>query len=211
MFTVKPTLQRSRRSQPLSLWIAIAVLLIHTIIVPQSSPIHVLPAAAATAPTDENTSYFHACSGGNADIITTLISSDPTIVNSVTKDGEHGLHLVAISGDLAIAAMLLENGADPNVRTTFEHGLRMHALAWNTYYGRHDIVGALLERGADVNADFDSMAEGAPAVTVLDVVEQILGTMEEGDEETLARFGKTLAVLVKHGAKHYGDLSSDEL
>jgi ankyrin repeat protein len=40
--------------------------------------------------------------------------------NAHTADGETCLHLAAIPGSNAVTKLLLEAGADPNVRTTFD-------------------------------------------------------------------------------------------
>jgi len=42
------------------------------------------------------------------------------LAKAATKEGETGLHLVAISGKAGIARALLDAGASPNVRTTFD-------------------------------------------------------------------------------------------
>jgi|Transcript_20981 hypothetical protein len=164
---------------------------------------------------EENKDYFFACSGGELSKIQDLLSTDPSLVNTVTNDGEHCLHLSALSGNAEIVQLLLEKGADPNVRSTFEGGLRMHPLSWCTYYGRNDIIELLLKHGADVNADFD-LGGGEPGgesvkVTALDVIEKILFGIET--DEGKERFLETRNVLVKNGAKRWASLADleDEL
>merc|ERR1719356_148986 len=142
----------------------------------------------------ENSEYFHGCSGGQREVVGKLVEENPSIVHSTTEDGENCLHLVAISGDAGIARILLERGADANVRSAWDGGLRMHPLSWSTYYGRHEIVELLIQHGADVNADFDSgqkeKDESPSKTTVLDVVESILIGLDD-DEKEKERFIKT--------------------
>jgi len=87
----------------------------------------------------------------------------------------------------------------------------MHPLSWSTYYGRYELITLLLESGADVNADFDigkTESGAAEAATVLDVVEQILMTLDdEGDEKE--RFLQTRNVLVKAGAKRHASIEPE--
>mmetsp|Transcript_8684 Transcript_8684/g.15107 ORF Transcript_8684/g.15107 Transcript_8684/m.15107 type:complete len:196 (-) Transcript_8684:656-1243(-) len=167
-------------------------------------------AIGATDPSGENSEYFFACSGGELATVEYHLESDPSLVHKTTKDGEHCLHLSALSGNAEIVKLLLEKGADPDIRSTWEQGLRMHPLSWSTFYGRHEVIELLLEYGADVNADFDlgKKENGvAQKATVLDVVEQILiGT--ENDEEK-ERFIRTRNVLVKNGAKRYASLEPE--
>lgn len=154
----------------------------------------------------ENSEYFFACSGGEFETVKTLIEKDPTLANRITSDGEHCLHLCALSGNADIVKLLLDVGADPDIRSNWDQGLRMHPLAWNTFYGRYDIIELLLKAGADVNADFDlgtsDESGNVQKATVLDVVEQILLNGLDGSEEK-ERFIKTRNVLVKNGAVRY--------
>ena len=166
----------------------------------------------STSP-DDNSEFFHTCSDGNYDKFKSLLSTNPQLIHATTKDGEHCLHLCAISGNTQIVQTLLEQGADPDIRSTWKDGLRMHPLSWNTFYGRYDIVELLLEHGADVEADFDlggSVDERTgelEKVTVLDVVEKILST--EVDEEQKMRFVKTRNVLMKYGAVRYATVEPE--
>lgn len=159
----------------------------------------------------ENSEFFFACSGaegGEFATVKSLVEADPTLVHATTKDSEHCLHLIAISGNAEIAKFLLEKGADPDIRSGWEAGLRMHPLSWNTFYGRADIIELLLKHGADVNADFDMGAgDEAEKVTVLDVVEQILINSQEGEDKE--RFIKARNVLVKNDAMRYASLEPE--
>mmetsp|Transcript_55877 Transcript_55877/g.118832 ORF Transcript_55877/g.118832 Transcript_55877/m.118832 type:complete len:198 (-) Transcript_55877:456-1049(-) len=163
-------------------------------------------AFAVTLPDEANSEYFFACSGGEIDKIKTLVEVDPSLVHATTRDGEHCLHLSALSGNVEVAKLLLEKGADPDIRSEWESGLRMHPLSWNTFYGRSEIIELLLKHGADVNADFDS-AQGGNKLTVLDVVEQILMSSENDDDKK--RFIETRNILVKNGAMRFASLEPE--
>ena len=72
----------------------------------------------------------------------------------------------------------------------------MHPLSWNVFGGHVENVRVLLENGADVNVDFDSMVDKEQSVTATDVALQ-LADVEDGD----IRFEKMLSLLRKHGGK----------
>lgn len=168
--------------------------------------------AMANPEEEENSEYFFACSGGEFQTVKTLLEKDPSLVHTTTKDGEHCLHLSALSGNAEIVALLLDLKADPDVRSNWESGLRMHPLSWSTFYGRHEIIELLLKHGADVNADFDLGKDENGAAgkgTVLDVIEQILMGMDKEDQEEKERFTKTRNILVKNGAMRYASLEPE--
>jgi len=181
------------------------------IVAHRSLPIReVVADADPSEPREENSDYFFACSGADFSMFKTLVENDPSLVHKTTTSGEHCLHLCALEGATDIAQFLLDAGADPNIRSTWAQGLRMHPLSWSTFYGRHEIIELLLKHGADVNADFDlgkQDAGGAKKGTVLDVIEQILiGMKDEGEKD---RFLKTRNVLVKYGAARYAPVEQE--
>lgn len=164
--------------------------------------------AASSDPEEENSAFFFACSGGDVSTVKAMLENDPSLAHATTKQGEHCLHLTALSGSAEIAKLILDAGGDPNIRTKWADGLRMHPLSWNTFYGRHEIIELLLQHGADVNSDFD-LKDGdyEKKTVVLDVVEQIL--MGGEDKEENERFVQTRNILVKHGAVRYATLEPE--
>jgi hypothetical protein len=106
----------------------------------------------------------------------------------------HGFFLAAFSFSMC---------GRPNKQTDsfLWQGLRMHPLSWNIYGGHVDNAALLLEYGADVNADFDSMKKEDGAVTSLDIVLQLQDN-EQGDE----RFVQLEKVLRRYGAKTMAEL-----
>lgn len=150
--------------------------------------------------------FFFACSGGKLDDIKSFLKEHPGWVNARTDNGEACLHLTGIHGySDATEYLLVVGGADPNVRSTYDQGLRMHPLSWNIYGGHVANVDLLLKHGADVNLDFDSMDGSKAPVTALDVVLQLTKN-EEGD----ARFVQLEKLLRAHGAKTMKELTSGE-
>eukprot|EP00537_Pseudo-nitzschia_pungens_P014095 CAMPEP_0172390814 /NCGR_PEP_ID=MMETSP1061-20121228/7381_1 /TAXON_ID=37318 /ORGANISM="Pseudo-nitzschia pungens, Strain cf. pungens" /LENGTH=271 /DNA_ID=CAMNT_0013121293 /DNA_START=38 /DNA_END=853 /DNA_ORIENTATION=+ len=163
------------------------------------------PTATATAKPGPD--FFGWCSGGDRASIAKALEAHPDWVNARTDNGEACLHLTGIYGTHDVTKLLLEKGADPNIRSTYSKGLRMHPLSWNVYGGHLDNIRLLLEDGgADVNLDFDSMmaaasgsgssGSGAVAVTALDVLLE-LRKNEQGDD----RFVAIEELLREHGAK----------
>lgn len=81
----------------------------------------------------------------------------------------------------------------------------MHPLSWNVYGGHVDNIKVLLENGATVNLDFDSMDNRGP-VTSLDVAVQLVEN-ESGDD----RFQRIESLLRQHGGKTMKELNEAEL
>ena len=149
--------------------------------------------------------FFFACSGGKLEKVQGFLKDHPGWVNARTDNGEACLHLTGIYGHSHVTEYLLVQGADPNIRSTYDQGLRMHPLSWNIYGGHFANVKLLLDYGADVNLDFDSMMDKNQAVTALDVV-MALKRNEAGDE----RFSNLESLLRAHGAKMYEELGVDD-
>lgn len=82
----------------------------------------------------------------------------------------------------------------------------MHPLSWNVYAGHLENIRLLLEHGADVNLDFDSMGQPPNPVTVLDVLYE-LQKAEQGDQ----RFTEMETLLKKNGAKTLTELQQEKL
>lgn len=160
----------------------------------------------------EEFAFYDACVYGKMDILKATIETFPDWVHKVTSDGEHCLHLASINGQPEVTTYMIDHGADPNVRTTFSGGLRMHPLSWNVYGGYHENVRALLDGGADINLDFDDMGDNPKKMTVLDVSTRLMEgeeeTPSEGDtKEMTSPYQITHKLLLERGAKHYATLA----
>ena len=174
-----------------------------------------------------STEFLNACTHGDVEIVKRLLDEHADWINGRSGDGETCLHVAGIYGQAAVTKLLLTtttkttNGetmvADPNIRTTFAQGLRMHPLSWNVYAGHVDTAKVLLEHGADPNLDFDGPAtdqarsdNSVPqltSITVMDVILQMLAHDETRKDPNMKRFRDMKELLVKYNAKTYRELS----
>lgn len=154
--------------------------------------------------------YLEACTQGNIEVIQTGLDKNPQWVNGRSPQGETCLHLAGITGQSEVTRYILDKGGDPNIRTTFQQGQRMHPLSWNVYGGHVETARVLLEHGADVNLDVDWLGSmHHDAATPLDLVLDLLPHDEEKQKDP--RFEKYLqmkALLEEFGAQTYSDLQS---
>jgi len=176
-----------------------------------------------STPTRPGEDFFHLCStrddnagDDHVENFRNILEMNPHWVHSRTDSGETCLHLTGIYGSSDITRVLLDKkyNADPNVRTTYEKGLRMHPLSWNVYGGHLQNIQLLLEHGADINLDFDSMVSKSKSddddddddstVTSLDVLLELIQN-ESGDE----RFLEIEKVFKKYGAKTMKEIKDD--
>ena len=146
--------------------------------------------------------FLNACTNGNIKLLQSLLVDHEHaswIRDGRSKQGETCLHVAGIYGQVEVTQYLLQHGSDPNVRSTYQGGLRMPPLAWNVYGGHVDAAKVLLQGGADVNLDFDDMSSPKQPVTVLDVCLQLV-------ETDATRFEPLLQLLLEYGAKTYRQL-----
>ena len=161
--------------------------------------------ASSSSAASPGVDFFNACSGGDFDSLAKSLEENPDWINGRTGNGETCLHLTGIYGHSDVTTLLLQKGADPNSRSTYEKGLRMHPLSWNVYGGHLMNIKLLLDHGADVNLDFDSMKGDGMAVTSLDVLLELVQN-EKGDD----RFVKIEGVFQKYGAKTMNQLRKEK-
>lgn len=122
--------------------------------------------------------FFTACQAGRTDRAAALLDQDPSLVHAL-KWGYSALYLTSGNGHAGVIRLLLERGADPNLR--FEHPgpTALHNAVWAN---RVEAARALLEAGADPNV------KNRDGLTPLDMA------VQKGREE--------LADLLRqHGAK----------
>ena len=98
----------------------------------------------------EQFEIFAAADRGDTATAAALLSRQPSLVNSRKSNGDTPLHAAAYQGDLALARLLLERGADVNAAN--QGGLTpLHEAADS---GRREMLELLLSRGASVSATF---------------------------------------------------------
>ena len=165
---------------------------------------------------DELSHFLTACAEGHLEDLEIILEEHPEFVTRTSEHGESCLHVAAMRGQTAITQAALKAGANPNQRSTFDKGLRMTPLSWNVYGGHVDTVRALLEGGADVNLDFDSMMDPEQSVTVLDILEAFVLNLDkpdalgnnknDPDDPHYGKYHKVREVLLEYGAKRYKDV-----
>lgn len=109
-----------------------------------------LSRVAAIVETDPTLAIFAAAILGDSAQIEKLLAANRSLVTAVSSDGWTPLHLSAFFGRVDAARLLMNNGAQVNIRSTNAmQNLPLHAAA----AGRHtEVVALLIERGANVNA-----------------------------------------------------------
>jgi hypothetical protein len=163
--------------------------------------------------------YLQACADGSADQVKSVLESHPEWASEPSPDGETCLHVAGMLGHVDVTKVLLEAGANPDLRSDMLHaddegGVQMHALSWHVFGGHVETVKLLLEAGADPNLLMDKLSEISADsnghMTVLDLVEDFL---EEGlknvegvDDQELKPFFQMKELLLKHGAKRRDEL-----
>jgi len=98
-------------------------------------------------------SLFEAAALGLADRVRAELARDPSLARAFSHDGWTALHLAAFFGHAESAVLLLDGGADVNLRSRSERFGRsntpLHAAAANQQVA---VAELLIARGADVNA-----------------------------------------------------------
>jgi ankyrin repeat protein len=158
--------------------------------------------------------FLEACTQGNMEAIRQGIEEHPQWVNGRSPQGESCLHLAGIMGQTEVTRYILEKGGDPNIRTTFKQGQRMHPLSWNVYGGHVETARVLLEHGADVNLDVDWLrGRHQDVATPLDLLLDLLPSSEEKRKDPkFDKYINMMELLKEFGGHTYSDLqSSSEL
>ncbi len=95
---------------------------------------------------------FEAATVGATEKVGEHLKRDPTITNSYSPDGFTPLHLAVFFGNLDIARLLVESGANVNAEAKNPMHVRPLHSAVAGHGDLRQIVQLLLEHGADVNA-----------------------------------------------------------
>ncbi|GAI46299.1 unnamed protein product, partial [marine sediment metagenome] len=102
----------------------------------------------------EKTIYV-ASAQGDAESVKAFLKKDPNLISALAANtGLSALHWAAYQGHLDVIKLLIENGADVNVRCTNEdktiNGIT--PLFWAISRGHENAAELLINKGADVNA-----------------------------------------------------------
>ena len=142
------------------------------------------------------TRFFDACASGDVDAVRTLLAAEPGLARAARTpaSGWTGLHEAAKRGHERIAALLLEQGADPNAREAGDNTSPLHWAAASAHIG---IVRALLDAGGDVH--------GLGDVHELDVIGWAAFFRPPGETSFELSQSKleVISLLVERGAQHH--------
>src|SRR5690606_30545286 len=100
---------------------------------------------------------------GNTDVVRRLLEAGAE-ADKPGADGQTALMIVARTGNVESARLLLEHGADPNARETWRN---QTAVIWAAAQKQPAMLALLLEHGADPNArsavnDWDRQVSAEP-------------------------------------------------
>jgi uncharacterized protein len=150
-------------------------------------------------PPDPELSVFEAAAFGRSERLTQILEEDPSQAAAFSDDGFTALHLAVFAEQADAARMLIEHGADVNVRSSGPIA-RVPPLGTAAFVGSTPLARLLLDAGADVDG------EGEGGFTALHAAAQ------SGNEE-LARLllarGADASLSAADG-KRAADLAADE-
>lgn len=106
--------------------------------------------AEALAGASDDLDINEASSLGRVERVRELLGSDSALATSRSSDGFTPLHYAAFFGTAEVAAVLLEQGADPGAIATNE--MRVQPLHSAAAVGANETAWLLLDAGADPNA-----------------------------------------------------------
>lgn len=92
---------------------------------------------------------------GDVEQVTNLIENDNSVIEALDDRGWHPLHVAAELGNITIARLLIDHGANVNTRT--EEGLDSTALDMASGNGSAELIQFLLSVGAriDLRDDYE--------------------------------------------------------
>lgn len=106
-------------------------------------------------PADDELSVFEAAAFGRVERLTTLLDADRAHVTEFSDDGFTALHLAVFAEQADAARLLIEHGADVNVRSSGPIA-RVPPLGTAAFVGSTPLARLLLDAGAEV----DGVGEG---------------------------------------------------
>lgn len=116
-------------------------------------------------PPNEQLTVFEAAAFGRLARLRELLAADPACARAFSEDGFTALHLAVFASQEESARVLIEGGADVNVRSTGSIA-RVPPLGTAAFVGSVPLARVLLNAGADVNG------QGAEGFTALHTAAQ---------------------------------------
>ena len=98
----------------------------------------------------QTSDLFTAVDKGQSDVVQELLGSGIDPNKDVGPEGAYPLHLAASKGNKEIVQILLDNGAQIDLKATNED--EATPLHWAAFFGQKDVVSLLIEAGAPINA-----------------------------------------------------------
>jgi len=159
---------------------------------------------------EQTVDIWTAAATGNIEAINQHVSVGTDLNARQPAGGSTPLHVAAISGQTEAAGVLIEKGANVNIKNV-EGTTALHMAA---FFGHTEIVKLLLDKGADVNAR--NLRSETPLDTVAapwspelgEIYKYVAGALQiEVDlGKVKAARPKIAALLRKHGGKKGGEL-----
>ena len=114
-----------------------------------------LERATAALPPDDELSVFEAAAFGRVERLRSILGEDPSQAAAVANDGFTALHLAVYAEQIEAARILIDHGADVDVRSTGSIA-RVPPLGTAAFVRSVPLAQLLLDAGADV----DGQGEG---------------------------------------------------
>ena len=97
----------------------------------------------------QNSDLLTAVDEGQSNVVQELLDSGIDPNKNASPDGAYPLHLASLKGNKEIVKILLDNGAEIDLRATNKD--KATPLAWAAFFGQKDVVSLLIEAGASIN------------------------------------------------------------
>jgi ankyrin repeat protein len=176
------------------------------------APFLVFALAFSTLAQDNNEAFFAAARKGDVAAVKAFLDKGVD-VNAKTQYGATALAYACDKGHTELVKLLLERGANPNVRDTFYNATPM---SWAAPKGYVEIVKLLVEKGATEKGDALNVGVEKGSVElvklVLDKGDVAAGTLTKAlTKAEEAKQAEIVDLLKKAGAKPFEKLSEEQL
>ncbi|KAL0262557.1 hypothetical protein SLS55_001525 [Diplodia seriata] len=139
------------------------------------------PSAKEQAKKAQGNPLVWASQSGLKDSVEKLLFQSPELLHQSEHHGETALHVVCRAGSLAMFTLLLEKGADVDVKST----QKQTPLSCAVLSGNEDLVSCLLDAGADINSQDESGRTPICHACMSGSNELALLLLEKGADQTI--------------------------